>query len=471
MSSKIASATEAIETAKGLEPVRLMIYTLLALAPLPLASVRPTWQWLWVAFVGLAVLVYVIQTWRQSPPRLPKYLSTAIVIVGFFVLWSFAQASTFFGSGVPISIDAVDHLLGALNSLSVDPQKNVSNAAFFLSHLVFFYLVFSFCSRRAKAVQLLRFCGILVAIYAAYGFVNFVSGNDTILWFEKWAYRSSLTSTFVNRNSFAAFSGLGLQCLIAYAFFWMQNELIEGRSGRELYRDIIEAMVTKAWWLPLAIVLTAIALLLTNSRAGFGSVAIATLMLIIISPNTYQRSGGLGRRLAGYGFLVAVAAGLFGLSGEMLETRLQADASFDQRFSIYPLALDAIADRPWTGFGLGTFDDVFRLYRDETITAYFTRAHNDYLELALTAGIPAAVLLLIACMILVQFLVQRLRFGVQYRSFIALGITCSAQLGLHSLVDFSLQMPAVSYLWCAILAASVALAYRCELAEKADTRV
>lgn len=442
--------------------MRTMIYGLLALAPLPFASARPAWQWLWVVVVGVLVLLYLFKSWRHSDRHVPKSLSLAFWLGGLFVAWGFVQASSLFGGSLGISVEVVDQLIGELGSISVAPYKTIANATFFLSHGAFFWLVFAYCNRRIKSVQLLRFCGFVVAVYAVYGFIIFVSGNETVLWYKKWASIDSLTSTFVNRNSFAAFAGLGLQCLIAYAYYWLQDELMEGRTGRELYRHVIETMIAKAWWLPLGIVLSAIVVLLTNSRGGFGSVAIAVFLLILLSPNSYQRTGNAVRRFFGFGTVLALGVGLFALSGEMLETRLQADATFDQRFEVYPLIVEAIMDRPLAGFGLGTFDDVFRMYRNQDVTIYFDRAHNDYLELAMTAGIPAATMLVVAFIVFVAFLFSRLKVGAQYRAFIALGITSSIQLGLHSLVDFSLQIPAISYMWCAILAASVSVANRCE---------
>ncbi len=444
--------------------MRTIIYGLLAFAPLPFASARPTWQWLWVVVVGALVLLYLLKNWKHTPHRVPKSLSLAFWMGGLFVAWGFAQASSLFGGDLGVSVEAVDQLIVDLGSISVAPHKTISNATFFLSHGAFFWLVFVYCDRRIKSVQLIRFCGIVVAIYAIYGFIIFVSGNETILWYEKWASFGSLTSTFVNRNSFAAFAGLGLQCLIAYAYYWSQDELTEGRSGRELYRHVIETGINKAWWLPLGIVLTAIAILLTNSRGGFGSVAVAVLLLILLSPHSYQRTGNIVRRFFGFATILALGVGLFELSGEILATRLQVDATFDQRFKVYPLIVEAIIDRPLTGFGLGTFDDIFRIYRDENVTIYFDRAHNDYLELAVTAGIPATTILILAFFIFVAFLFTRLGVGAQYRALIALGITSSVQLGLHSFVDFSLQMPAISYMWCAILAASLAIARRSERA-------
>lgn len=133
-------------------------------------------------------------------------------------------------------------------------------------------------------------------------------------------------------------------------------------------------------------------------------------------------------------------------------------------FKAYPYMINAIMDQPFSGFGLGTFDEVYQTYRGPDVTTYFDRAHSDYLEIALTAGIPAAVILIIACMLPIFMLSGALKYGAQYRSFIALGISVTLQLGLHSLVDFSLQMPAVSYTWLAVLAASMAIAVRCKKA-------
>jgi len=445
--------------------MRLMIYGLIALVPLPLASARPVWQGLWVATVGVMAIVHLFNTVRAPTVTWPSSILWAFSLVGVFVLWGFSQVLLPVGDAASIGILQADQLHAQSGKTSVNPAKTTANAIFYLSHFVFFVLVYAFCTKRAKTVQLIRVCGIIVGIYAAYGFIVFASGDETILWLEKSASKDALTGTFVNRNSFAAFAGLGLQCLIAYAYFWTQAELPEGRTGREHYQHTLEAMLTKAWWLPLAIILTATALLLTHSRAGFVSVMIAVFILLILSPSSYRRVGCNWSTLFGAIIAVAIVMGLFSLSGKVLEGRLIQGASFDHRFLAYSIILDAIADRPLAGFGLGTFDDVFRLYRDETISVYFDRAHSDYLELALTAGIPATALIIVAMVLLLGFLTNSLRGGIQYRSFIALGITATIQLGLHSLVDFSLQIPAVSYMWCAILAASAALAARCKKAE------
>lgn len=436
--------------------MRLIIYGLLALSPLPLASARPTWQWLWVLAIGLLSVMYCFRAEKNKTSDWPQSIITPSIMVAIFIAWGFIQAK--------VSTDLHTSILGLHTEfISVNPEATISNSLFFLAHLIFFLCIFAFCRNRMKAVNLIKFVSITVCAYATYGFIVYAAGNEYILWYDKWAYPSSLTSTFVNRNSFAAYTGLGLQCLVAYLFYWGNSELTEGRSGRELIRHVLETVLTKAWWLPLALFVMLTVLLLTQSRAGFASTFIGTLILIGLSANHYHTTKkNLLKRAAMFVSFVFISMLVFQISGDALEYRLALDASLDGRFLTYPYIINAIMENPITGYGLGTFDEVFRVYRGEDIKIYYDRAHNDYLELALTAGIPAASILLLACMLPVITLMTALKHGSQYRSLIALGISVTVQLGLHSLVDFSLQIPAVSYSWVAIIATSLFIAVKCK---------
>ncbi len=381
-----------------------------------------------------------------------------------FVGWGLMQAWAPLGANLQLNMAPVSTHLEQLATISVSPHRTLSVSIFFLSHALFGYSVFRYIERRANGVQLVRFFGFVSLAYAAYGFAVYVSGNESVLWYEKWAGLEALTSSFVNRNSYAAFAGLGLQCLISYAIFWTQDELSENRKGRELYRHILETIIQKGWWLPVAILVTATVTILTHSRAGFLSTALAVFALFILSPNRYQRTAHFRKSLVGYSVVLATAVGLFYMSGELLDARLQEKVGSGLRFQNYSYVIAAIQDRPLLGYGLGAFDNVHLTYRTPYDLGWFNRAHSDYLELMHNAGIPGATWLVVALLLPITFLFKRLKFGLQYRVFVALGITSSLQLALHSFVDFSLQIPAISYFWVAILAMSLAIANRCELA-------
>jgi O-antigen ligase len=90
---------------------------------------------------------------------------------------------------------------------------------------------------------------------------------------------------------------------------------------------------------------------------------------------------------------------------EAWDRLLATDPADELRVAILPILFDLT----WTyfpvGAGIGSFESVFRLNEPDVLLAptYMNHAHNDWLEVALTGGIPAVILLLIA---LVAFVVR-----------------------------------------------------------------
>src|SRR5258705_4879155 len=71
------------------------------------------------------------------------------------------------------------------------------------------------------------------------------------------------------------------------------------------------------------------------------------------------------------------------------------------RLSLYRATLRMIADHPWFGTGLGTFNLAFPAYRGDDISMYgiYDRAHSTLFELAAEAGLPLAGIVVIGWMI------------------------------------------------------------------------
>jgi O-antigen ligase len=90
------------------------------------------------------------------------------------------------------------------------------------------------------------------------------------------------------------------------------------------------------------------------------------------------------------------------------------------RLNLWSSSVHAIADRPWTGFGVGNFGSVLELHEVEG--DYNTRAHshNDYLMHAVNAGLPALgfALLMLGGTV---FVLVRARHGDAVTQWIVLG--------------------------------------------------
>src|SRR6185437_8079763 len=140
-----------------------------------------------------------------------------------------------------------------------------------------------------------------------------------------------------------------------------------------------------------------------------------------------------------------------------LDERGLADAD---RMSVYTLTLRSILDAPLRGFGYGTFRDVFPLYRDRSISVLgvWAQAHDTYLEVLQGLGIVFGAMLIGA----VALLAIRCAKGALRRRQdaivpqVAASVACL--VGVHALVDFSLQMQAVGLTFMAVLGTGVAQA-------------
>ena len=146
--------------------------------------------------------------------------------------------------------------------------------------------------------------------------------------------------------------------------------------------------------------------------------------------------------------IVAIGLGFLFVSGEAVTKRLLQTSVADEavRRSLYAMTLEAIGDAPLLGFGYGSFERVFHLYRgaSKPFRVRSEKAHDTYLENAMELGLPAAGALFAAVgalTILCVMGVRRRRRDVIYP---AAGVAATVLVGVHSTIDFSLQIPAVT---------------------------
>ena len=117
-----------------------------------------------------------------------------------------------------------------------------------------------------------------------------------------------------------------------------------------------------------------------------------------------------------------------------------------------------IADAPWFGLGLGTFQDAYPLYASQVLPFVMDKAHCDYLEFAAGIGLPAAIAWWIAIAWLTLLCLRGVRVRRRNRLYPLVAVAASVLVAVHSSVDFSLQLPAVALLYATILGLGVAQA-------------
>ena len=439
-----------------------LLLLLVILAPLPLGSNRE-WSWTLCAFIiAIITLGWVLQSVFR-PQHVSTSLRSPVVILFLMVcLWAWIQTVGW----VP---ESWKHPLWGLNaevlgqhlsgSISLAPEDNFTAVMRLLSYGLVFFLAFQFGRNRDNALVTFKWIALAGFAYAIYGLIIFWGDYGTLFWFFDNDFKGDVRGTFVNRNSFATYLGLTLLC--AFAVF---NQKIARKNivpytlpgGRE---DQIERFILQVWKPLTAILLMTTALILTHSRGGFISTLAGGLVLLFFFKKRQRTQSGKSKAALGGAVLVAVIA--FVLTSEVLLKRIdQLTVDSQSRLTVYGITADAIGDNPLLGFGYGTFTDSFRLYRDERIERHFDKTHNTYLENIFELGWPVAGILFL-CITWLMLVCWR---GVRYRRrdwvYPATGVAATVLVGVHSLFDFSLQMPGTAITYACILGVASAQSYK-----------
>jgi O-antigen ligase len=159
------------------------------------------------------------------------------------------------------------------------------------------------------------------------------------------------------------------------------------------------------------------------------------------------------------GAVVAVAVvsvfGVVAVYMTPLQDRLIASnsTSFESRQRIWSTTIPAIADNWALGSGIASFPEVYPRYEDPSAVTrtYANHAHNDYLEIAVDAGVPGILLVVAFLLWWGSRTVAVWRSAAVDRYAQAAAIATAAML-VHSFVDFPLRTASLSAIMAACLA-------------------
>lgn len=433
------------------------LVALLAWAPLPFGSARP-WAWSLLGVLAAALLfVAGLRSLRLGAAPPIGQLRWPALLGGLLVAWVLVQATPggIFGWHHPLWDKVTEALSDGLTpSISVDRAASLVYLFRLLTYAAVFLVAWQVGQRVEGARLVLRSLAAIGVAYALYGLYEFASPNPHILWFRKWVYDDDLTATFVNHNSFATYAGL---CIVASLVLFAQRLMsnLDTRSRTTLLLSTVENVLWRGRWRTTACVILAASLLLTHSRGGALATVCGVAAFVVLAMTApalrsdWRKPFGW---LAGVGGLVMLALAGAGV----LQRAMDSSLEIDDRGDIYLATLSAIHDNLLTGTGLGTFRFIFPMYQQPSLDGYVDMAHNDYLQNLLELGVPGA-LLLFSVLALLALECYR---GVWRRRKDALfpcaAVAATVLVAVHSCVDFSLQIPAVSVTYAAILGIGVA---------------
>ncbi len=335
-----------------------------------------------VQLSALAILAFhreaFVSFWKSSPIALRALTAVSLLLPALYLiplpdsLWSGLPGRDL----VATSLDLID--ARGWRSLSVDPARTLVALSGLIVPLVILTVGWSIPRRHLMTVG-----WVVVALGLAcflLGVLQVLSGGTTAVIYPERGPTGLLYGTFANRNSTGVFlvAALTLAALLPLP----------------LSRPHPAALPVR-----LAIcALLLLAIVLTRSRTAFvlAAIPIALGLARAFWASRENRGESRGRRgsLAVFGSIFLALAALASVvavaPGRIGDTLERFEATDDARVYIWEDAAYS-AQRYWPiGAGMGTFDEVFQV--DESLE-FLTkrragRAHNDYIELAIEAGVP-----------------------------------------------------------------------------------
>ena len=413
-----------------------------------------------VLFPGLAALYEVsILIRRDSHPIGIRKLAIPAALFLAVVLWIVFQNISWDHSPLahPIWAMAADALERPVRgSISVNRDLTTLALLRLITAASVFWVAVQLCRNGTRANVLIISVAVIVCLYAAYGLMIFALNAGGVSWLEISAKNDFVTSTFINRNSFATFAGIGLVAICGMILQVYRDRLsTHGGQWRIRIASFIETTGQEGAALLGGAFVILVALLLTGSRGGIIATGFGLLILGVLTFAPGKRFRPVEAMIAG---AVLVTVTLLAFGDVFIGSIAERGVSDAGRMAVYMITLRSIFDMPWLGYGYGTFADVFPMYRDRSIGVQGTweQAHNTYLEVFQGLGLVFGTML-VACVLLLVLCCIRGAITRQRNVTVPRVAAAAAFLvGMHALVDFSLQIQAVALTFIAVLGAGVA---------------
>ena len=457
--------------AEGVLVERVLLWTLIAgLAWCPFwfgSNVPLAWGINAVLFPGL-VAIYELSLLIRGK-RHPVAITQVKVPAALFaavVLWIFIQDATWTPNSLhhPIWQMTADELNRPIDgSISVNRELTSLALLRLITAASAFWLAMQLCRDASRANFLLKSVAAISCAYSAYGLfaVAFMPGR--VLWIASPFPRTGFTtSTFINPNSFAAYAGMGLLVFCGLILALYRNEFTAaGGSLRFRIASFIEVAGQKGAVLLGGAFVTLVALLLSQSRGGTLSTAVGLFVFAALALKT--RNQGFREQRAAIVIFAALLVVLVGVAflafgGAVTERIVQQGVQDSSRMAIYTIAMRSIFDAPLLGYGYGTFADVFPMFRDQSLSTFdiWQVAHSTYLEIFQGLGLVFGSMLVTSLVLLALRCAKGAITRQENEEIPCIAVAIAVLVGVHSLIDFSLQIQAIGVTFMALLGTGVA---------------
>ena len=443
-----------------------LFLALLIWAPVPLGSHRP-WAWTILEVALFAAAALWTLAWMRGHTRVPDSLRAARPALALYALWLgylclfWVRLPAAWVEWLSPEAYAVHWLAAsyapdatASATLSLDPNASFVFWLKSCAYGVAFFLTLAFATTLERARTIAVTLVLAGLLQATYGSLMHLAGIDLEVFGASIPHAGQASGGFVNRNNLAGF----LEITLALGIGVMVGSLTETgeRSWRQFWRDIAALLISRKALLRIALVIMVIALVMTRSRMGntafFSSLLIAGSVALLLSRHATRSTMILIASLIVIDIFIVGA--WFGVEKTIQRIQQTTVSDVEERVEPSAYALEMVRDYPVFGTGPGTFYTAFTRYRGPEIQGFYDLAHNDYVQFLVETGLFGVALIAvlpITALTLAVFALSRRRDPLA-RGFAFAVIMGVSAIGIHSSVDFNLQIPANAFAFMVLLA-------------------
>ena len=350
-----------------------------------------------------------------------------------------------------IALQGLPSLGGALGVHALDPYDARGEL------LLWAGVAVGFLGGRAGATTgelgvLVRWLAIGAGLFGLAAIAAFLIAPGQVLFWPKTTHLDRLTASFRSANTAAAFFAAGF-CLAGGAL--LQSARSRRYRGLAPTAALLQLSGDRSWTV-MALISTAVAAALTQSRGGFLSLILGMTVLAALASPRRTQSGRRSRRgcaLVLFGAALAVLLGvvaLFQRSGAL-------ELGEDPRKAAFQMMWRAFRQSPWTGWGAGGFDDLVRRFataQDFAALNSIGAGHNVYLQSLAETGVIGTGALALAGAALIWRAWRSQRRDQESPLARAGLIAAMVVLLVQGLADYALNVPAMSVLFALMLGAA-----------------
>lgn len=385
------------------------------LAPLLLGGLRPWALAILAILTGIGIVAICL---RAGPVQISKHVLYLWLGIGGLIGWSALQS---------VGVWPLQAYPFNAPRIALVPNGWL-NMAFYLIWLGGVLTLTTLVARMQSHLTVIvaRTLVVACALQVVLATSAELLGWQTTFWFAKQVHLGDWTGSFANRNAFGTLMAFGI-----VASLFLYHQTAASSTGKRLDQA--------GGWLALAMVF-ATALTQSHSRLGFAMAIMGSALFVILTPS--EITNRLKRLLLTALGCIAIL-GVVAIASPELWARFIDLSRTDliQRDDLWMTALQAISERPITGWGADGIAVVIAHFAtpDLNANANWFSSHNLWLDSSLVFGIPTTLILLAA--IVIAF-VMAIANG-KHRDTRALLIALLGMGLLGSVGDWVMVMPAL----------------------------